>query len=144
MIYAVAGALTNRFSVWYLDFWDPKFHDRAGNVAVADQALPIFVGLATFSFLLGFAVSMTGLGSVRSLVAALAGASCGLIAGFCIVAEPALRKLGVPDGFSFAVGLLSFWGAPALTAIVMFRFLANQHEFERSNKPLQPTSGGDF
>ena len=52
--YGFGAELTNRVSTYYFGFWDPKFHDPAGNIAVFHQMLPLFIGLACLSFLTGW------------------------------------------------------------------------------------------
>jgi hypothetical protein len=49
--YAAAYEVTNWGTVYLLDWWDPKFGDRLGNVAVGHQIMPLFLVVAVASFL---------------------------------------------------------------------------------------------
>ena len=96
-VYAASAAVVNRISVYRLGFWDSKFHDQAGNVAVADEVLPIFVALATLSFLVGLSVR-AGAGRLTPALAVASGALCGLAASLQLLSEPGLRRLGAHEG----------------------------------------------
>ena len=130
-VYAASASVVNRISVYRLGFWDPKFHDQAGNVAVADEALPIFVGLATLSFFVGLRLQ-AGAWRITSALGIASGALCGLAASLLLLSEPGLRRLGAHEGFAAVIGLLAFWLGPAALAILSARVLRSNVAFARS------------
>src|SRR5688500_4992295 len=124
-VYAASAAVVNRISVYRLGFWDPKFHDQAGNVAVADEVLPIFVALATLSFLVGLSVQAAA-GRITPALAVASGALCELSASLLLLSEPGLRRLGAHEGFAAVAGLLAFWAGPAAVALLSLRVMRSK------------------
>jgi hypothetical protein len=53
VVYAATSEVGNWVTVYWLDFWDPKFHDQQGNIAVGRQVLPILVAIASTSCFIG-------------------------------------------------------------------------------------------
>ena len=53
--YSAAYLATNWIAVYLLDWWDPKFDGRRGNIVFGQEIMPFFVVVAVVSFL--FAVS---------------------------------------------------------------------------------------
>jgi len=117
VVYAGTAALANRVSVYWLDFWDPKFRDQVGNVAVADEVLPVFAAIATLVFLAGLAVQRAALARKAPTVAEAA--LCAGIAGGLLLAEPGLRYLGAPRSIAGVAGMAAFWAGPAVVATVV-------------------------
>jgi hypothetical protein len=130
-VYAASAPVVNRISVYRLGFWDPKFHTQAGNVAVADQALPIFVALASLSFLVGFSVQ-AGARRITPALAVASGALCGFAASVMLLSEPGLHQLGADEGFAAVVGLLAFWAGPAVAAMLSLRLMRSKPPLEES------------
>lgn len=124
VVYAAAAAVANRISVYLLGFWDSKFVDQAGNVAVADQVLPLFVSLATLSFLAGLSLDRAAVARTALATVALVSAACGCAAAAFLLAEPSLRQLGVHRGVAGIVGTAAFWAGPAFAAAIGFRMVS--------------------
>lgn len=91
-VYAASATLVNRINVYWLGFWDRKFASQA-NVAVADEVLPIFVALATLSFLAGLSVQRAVAGRASSTAGAVAAGVCGIVASVLLLSEPASAVL---------------------------------------------------
>jgi hypothetical protein len=123
IVYGCGAELTNRVSTYYFGFWDPKFHDQAGNVAVFHQLLPVFVGFASLSFVVGWLLHRTAIRNAAMRRVAAAGALSGAVASLLLLSEPALRRV---DGFqdvAAVVGMVSFWAGPASCAALAFMFV---------------------
>lgn len=118
-VYAVGSQWAHRVTVLTFDLWDPRLGDQAGNVAVLAQALPVFVGCATLSFLGGMAVSSYADVDGRRAVAG--GAIAGGVASLLLFAEPVLRQLGELRGLPGLLGGVLFWTGPGLAAAATFR-----------------------
>lgn len=125
-VYAASATLVNRINVYWLGFWDRKFASQAGNVAVADEVLPIFVALATLSFLAGLSVQRAVAGRASSTAVAVAAGVCGIVASVLLLSEPGLRRFGADAGFAGIVGMAAFWAGPAATALIGFGILARR------------------
>ena len=134
VVYAAATAVVDRISVYWLGFWDPKFGDQAGNVAVADEGLPVFVALATLMFLVGLGSQRAALGRMTPAVVALGAAVCGVSAGLLLLADPGLRQLGINQAVTGTIGIMAFWAGPAAMAVVVFRSLGNRRPLDRSER----------
>lgn len=122
-VYAFGSDVANHVSVYYLDYWDSKFLDQAGNVAVFREVLPIFVGLASLSFLVGLVLHRSWLGHAPIGQAALGGALSGGVASFLLLAGAAIRRFDGMQGVAYLVGLLLFWAGPACVAALVFKLL---------------------
>ena len=127
-IYAVGIELTNRVSVFYLDFWDPKFHDQAGNIAVFHDVLPIFVSLASLSFLVGLSVHRTWLAHARILPVVVGGGLSGAAASLLPIVDPALQSFESLKVIAGVLGTVSFWLGPACVGAAAFRCLRGYAE----------------
>jgi hypothetical protein len=125
-VYAVGAALVNRIRVYWFGFWDQKFVNQAGSVAFADEVLPIFVAIATLSFLAGLSVQRAIAGRAAPAAGAVAGGICGLTASVLLLTEPCLRHMGVRAGFAAVVGMVAFLAGPAAVAVIGFEVLGRR------------------
>jgi hypothetical protein len=124
VVYAFGSELANRVSVYYFDYWDPKFLDQAGNVAVFHQVLPIFISLASLSFLIGLALQRSWLEHAPIWQATLGGALSGGVASLLLLADAVIRRFDGMHGVAgFVVGILLFWAGPACVAAFVFMLL---------------------
>jgi hypothetical protein len=89
-----------------------------------DQVLPIFIGLASLSFLIGLALQRSWLEHAPIWQATLGGALSGGVASFLLLADAVIRRFDGMQGVAgFVVGILLFWAGPACVAAFVFMLL---------------------
>jgi len=92
-------------------------------VAVFHQVLPIFVSLATLSFLVGLAFHRSWLGHAPIGQTTIGGALSGGVASFLLLGDAAIRSFEGMHVAAGLIGVLLFWTGPACVAALIFNFL---------------------
>jgi hypothetical protein len=77
--YAVAYEASNWGTIYLLDWWDPKFGDRRGNIAFGHEIMPFFLIVALISFLAGAASRWKRIGTAQSGLVAWSSAVVALV-----------------------------------------------------------------
>jgi hypothetical protein len=122
LTYCVLYEALNWFSVYVLDWWDPKFGDRRGSIAFGHQLLPVFLSVAVVSHAVGFAVCWRRareLSPARLALAGIVAAALAETAAFLF--SLATRGRGANPGMTLTLigPALLFLGPGAFTAVTL-------------------------
>lgn len=77
--HAAGFEATTWISVYLLDWWDPKFGDRAGNIRFSHEIMPLFVAVSIFSFAPAVALHWRWIQTARPRTVAWASAAGALL-----------------------------------------------------------------
>jgi hypothetical protein len=125
--YALGLEMLNYVAIFHFGMWDPKFHDPAGNVAFFHQLLPLLVGIASASFLVGWTFQARRMRQPSTGTVVGASAATGLIASQLIILAALAEKLSSLD-VAIVVGQSTFLAGPAMCAVVAFAFVRRRTE----------------
>lgn len=127
LVFAVAYALAFEASSWvgvyWLDWWDGKFGDRAGNIAFDHQLLPFFAGLALLSHLFASIPLRQRLrGAPAGRLAAVGVAAAVAAHGTWFLFAVATRSVGVHGawaGAAHTAGMFLLVGGPGVATYAL-------------------------
>jgi hypothetical protein len=111
----------NWIGVYWLDWWDPKFGSRRGNIAVGHEMMPFFLLAAAIAWTIGAAFvwrSMLAASTARVLWRNAAAGTLAATVPFCL--SVALHDTPQSDFLSLFMLAVTFCG-PGLFAAAFFR-----------------------
>ena len=131
--YGLGAELTNYVSVYHLGMIDPKFGDARGNLDFGRGLLPLFVPIATASFLAGI-WNYRSLLARRGATATLVGGLSGVLSSGAVLVAVAVESQ-LPDsliGVMLPVNWLGLLGLPALCGWSLCTLVKNRDLIHRS------------
>ena len=122
-VYGVGSALGHWVSVYYFGVWERTFGSQAGDIAVFRQVLPIFVSVATLSFLVGLSFHRTWLVHARIGPVTTGGVVSGAVASLLVFVVVALQSVEALKVVAWILGIVLFWVGPACIGAGGFRIV---------------------
>jgi hypothetical protein len=77
--YAAVWEAQNWIGVYWLDWWDPKFGSKQGNIAFGHEIMPLFLLAALVSWTIGTSIHWRWIRHARTADVALANAIAGIV-----------------------------------------------------------------
>jgi hypothetical protein len=118
--YAAAFEASDWISVYVLDWWDPKFGNRQGNLQFGREIMPLFVIVSTLSFAVGAAAFWGRLRKAATSRVLLTGIVAAILAEGLLFGFGLATRRSAGDQLVRFCGFALLFGSPALFGAASF------------------------